>query len=79
MGFQPYADHDIYRASVMVGVCSGKVEEDLEFRGGGGEGRTTASLLGVQTNRYRHSPLLPEASETGGLLSQVETLDKQAA
>ena len=34
VGFQPYADHDIYLASVMVGVCTGKVEEGPEFRGG---------------------------------------------
>ena len=33
VGFQPYADHDIYHASVMAGVCTGKVEEELEFRG----------------------------------------------
>ena len=58
----------IYRACVMVGVCTGKVEKEPEFRGE----RTTASLLGVQTNRYRHNSHLPEASETGGLLSQVK-------
>ena len=37
VGFQPYADHDIYLASVMVGVCTRKVEEEPVFRGGGGE------------------------------------------
>ena len=29
----PYADHEIYRANVMVGVFTGKVEEEPEFRG----------------------------------------------
>ena len=33
VGFQPYADHDIYRASVMVGVCTGKVEEEPDIQG----------------------------------------------
>ena len=33
VGFQPYADHDTYRASIMVGLCTGKVEEEPEFQG----------------------------------------------
>ena len=32
VGFQPYANHDIYHASVMVEVCTGKVEEEPEYR-----------------------------------------------
>ena len=63
-----------FRASVTFGVCilcgrrTGVLRE-----------RTTASLLGIQTEPKQTWSRLPRASETSGLLSQVETLDKQAA
>ena len=41
--------------------------------------RTTTGLFGIQTEPKYTKSRLPGASETSGLLSQVDTLDKQAA
>ena len=63
-----------FRASVTFRVCI------LCGRRTGVPGeRTTAGLLGIQTEPKQTWSRLPRASETSGLLSQVETFDKQAA
>ena len=72
VSFRPLVTN--FSASVTFGVCI------LCGRRTGVPGeRTTAGLIRIQTEPKQTWSRLPRVSETRGLLSQVETFDKQAA